>query len=146
MYVKNLQQEYKETSKSKIRVFGRERYPTRTFSTTPLKTVKYLPTTTYYSVVDSQTEQVIIPFDTNYTKVSCDSSGNYFNLDLLIVMKKRVAILKGGDSVEREVSLSTGQSCSKALIRLGYNVKSIDTKENFIDELIKFKPDVVFNA
>ena len=49
-------------------------------------------------------------------------------------MKKRVAILKGGDSVEREVSLSTGQSCSKALIRLGYNVKSIDTKENFIGE------------
>ena len=61
-------------------------------------------------------------------------------------MKKRVAILKGGDSVEREVSLSTGQSCFKALIRLGYNVKSIDTKENFINELIKFKPDVVFNA
>ena len=47
-------------------------------------------------------------------------------------MKKRVAILKGGNSVEREVSLSTGQSCSKALTRLGYNVKSIDTKENFI--------------
>ena len=61
-------------------------------------------------------------------------------------MKKRVAILKGGNSVEREVSLSTGQSCSKALIRLGYYVKSIDTKENFIGELIKFKPDVVFNA
>lgn len=79
LYVKNLQQEYKETSKGKIRVFGRERYPTRTFSTTPLKTVKYLPSTSYYSVVDSQTEQVIIPFDTNYTKLSCDSSGNYFN-------------------------------------------------------------------
>ena len=57
-------------------------------------------------------------------------------------MIKRVAILKGGNSVEREVSLSTGQSCFKALIRLGYYVKSIDTKENFIDELIKFKPDV----
>ena len=41
--------------------------------------MKYLPTTTYYSVVD---EQVIIPFDTNYTKVSCDSSGNYFNFGL----------------------------------------------------------------
>ena len=61
-------------------------------------------------------------------------------------MKKRVAILKGVDSVEREFSISTRQSCSKALIRLGYNVKSIDTKENFIGELIKFKPDVVFNA
>ena len=79
LYVKNLQQEYKESSKGKIRVFGRERYPTRTFSSTPLKTVKYLPSTTYYSVVDSQTEQVIIPFDTNYTKLSCDANGNYFN-------------------------------------------------------------------
>jgi|TARA_Y100000289_G_scaffold65409_1_gene78925 hypothetical protein len=79
VYVKNLSTEYKESSKAKIRVFGRERYPTRTFSSTPLKTVKYLPSTSYYSVVDSQTEQVIIPFDTNYTKLSCDASGNYFN-------------------------------------------------------------------
>ena len=79
LYIKNLQKEYKQESKSKIRVFGRERYPTRTFSSSPLKTVKYLPSTSYYSIVDSQTEQVIIPFDTNYTKISCDSSGNYFN-------------------------------------------------------------------
>ena len=79
VYVKNLQTEYKESSKGKIRVFGRERYPNRSFSTSPLKTVKYLPTTSYYSVVDADTEQVIVPFDTNYTKLSCDSSGNYFN-------------------------------------------------------------------
>ena len=80
VYVKNLGTEYKESSKGKIRVFGRERFPARTFSSTSnYKTVKYLPTTSYYSVVDAQTEQVIIPFDTNYTKVSCDSSGNYFN-------------------------------------------------------------------
>lgn len=79
LYIKNLQKEYKQESKSKIRVFGRERYPTRTFSSSPLKTIKYLPSTSYYSIVDSQTEQVIIPFDTNYTKISCDSSGNYFN-------------------------------------------------------------------
>ena len=80
VYLKNLGTEYKESSKAKIRVFGRERFPARTFSTTSnYKLVKYLPTTTYYSVVDAETEQVIIPFDTNYTKVSCDSSGNYFN-------------------------------------------------------------------
>ena len=80
LYVKNLGTEYKESSKGKIRVFGRERFPARTFSTTSnYKLVKYLPTTTYYSVVDAETEQVIIPFDTNYTKVSCDSEGNYFN-------------------------------------------------------------------
>lgn len=79
VYVKNLDTQYKETSKAKIRVFGRERYPTRSFSSNPLKTVKYLPTTSYYSVVDAETEQVLIPFDTSYTKLSCDSSGNYFN-------------------------------------------------------------------
>ena len=80
VYVKNLGTEYKETSKAKIRVYGRERFPARTFSTTSNYTlVKYLPTTTYYSVVDAETEQVIIPFDTNYTKVSCDSTSNYFN-------------------------------------------------------------------
>ena len=80
VYLKNLGTAYKETSKAKIRVFGRERFPARTFSSTSnYKTIKYLPTTSYYSVVDAQTEQVIIPFDTNYTKVSCDSSGNYFN-------------------------------------------------------------------
>ena len=46
-------------------------------------------------------------------------------------MKKRVAILKGGDSVEREVSLSTGQSCSKALIRLGLQCKVDRYKRKF---------------
>ena len=35
LYVKNLQTEYKESSKGKIRVFGRERYPNRSFSTSP---------------------------------------------------------------------------------------------------------------
>ena len=80
LYLKNLRGAYKETSKAKIRVYGRERFPARTFSTTSnFKLVKYLPTTTYYSVVDGETDQVIIPFDTNYTKVSCDSDGNYFN-------------------------------------------------------------------
>ena len=79
LYVKGLTTEYKETSKAKIRVFGRERYATRTFSTSPTKVVKYLPTTSYYSVVDAETHQTIIPFDDTYTKISCDSTSNYFN-------------------------------------------------------------------
>lgn len=79
LYVKNLKTEYKETSKGKVRVFGRDRYPNRSFASNPIKSVKYLPSTSYYSVVDAETDQVIIPFDTNYTKLSCDTSGNYFN-------------------------------------------------------------------
>jgi len=79
LYVKGLGTEYKETSKAKVRVYGRARFPERSFVSSPMADVKYLPTTLYYSVVDAETEQVIIPFDTNYTKVSCDSTSNYFN-------------------------------------------------------------------
>ena len=81
VYFKNLRQEYKEGSIVKFRVVGRELYPTTAFSTTPSElTVKYLPSgSIYYSVRDAETEEVIVPFGTG-SKISCDSSGNYFNL------------------------------------------------------------------
>jgi hypothetical protein len=80
LYSKTLMAEYKEASISRIRMVGRQRYPTRTFSTASAYTiVKYLPTTTYYQVRDVETNLVIIPYNTTYTKVSCDSSGNYFD-------------------------------------------------------------------
>ena len=87
VYFQNMRPEYKEKSKVKFRVVGRELYPTRGFETTPAAlTIKTLPqgTTamgqgTYYSVKDAHTEDVIIPFSTG-SIVSCDSSGNYFNV------------------------------------------------------------------
>ena len=87
VYFKNLKPEYKEKSKVKFRFVGRELYPTRGFATTPAAlTVKTLPqgTTslghgTYYSVKDSLTDDVIVPFGTG-SIVSCDSQGNYFNI------------------------------------------------------------------
>ena len=87
VYFKNLKPEYKEKSKVKFRVVGRELYPTRGFDTTPAAlTVKYLPSGSrsleqgsYYSVKDAETEDVIIPFST-VSIISCDSTSNYFNL------------------------------------------------------------------
>lgn len=80
IYPKTLLAEYKEESIARIRIVGRERYPSRTFSTTSAySTIKYLPETTYYQVRDAETNLVLIPFDTTYTKVSCDSNGNYFD-------------------------------------------------------------------
>ena len=80
VYLKDFQSEYKENSKTKIRVYGRERFPARTFAnSSPTKSVKYLPTTAYYSVVDADTNKTFIPFDDTYTKLSCDSTSNYFN-------------------------------------------------------------------
>ena len=80
IYPKNLSSEYKESSKSRVRVVGRERYPQRSFSdSNPYTTIKYLPQNTYYQVRDVETNLVLIPYDTTYTKLSCDSNGNYFD-------------------------------------------------------------------
>src|SRR5271163_4948045 len=63
---------------------------------------------------------------------------------------KHVAVLKGGWSAEREVSLVSGAACAKALRELGYKVTEIDMKPEIgprvIDMLSWTKPDVVFNA
>jgi len=81
LYMKGLRPEYKENAKTRFRVVGRERFPDKTYSTTPSNlTVKYLPSTSsYYSIVDAETEDVIVPFGSG-SKLSCDSTGNYFNL------------------------------------------------------------------
>jgi D-alanine-D-alanine ligase len=60
----------------------------------------------------------------------------------------RVALLMGGWSVEREVSLSSGAECAKALRSEGYDVTVIDVSRD-LDALVKAltpRPDVVFNA
>ena len=81
VYMKGLRPEYKEDSKVRFRVVGRERFPTATYDTTPSNlVVKYLPSgSSYYSIRDAYTEDVIIPFGSG-SKVSCDSTGNYFNM------------------------------------------------------------------
>tara|TARA_R110001583_G_scaffold40214_1_gene128638 strand:- start:1332 stop:2492 length:1161 start_codon:yes stop_codon:yes gene_type:complete len=81
IYFKNLRTEYKESSVTKLRLVGRELYPTTAFATTPSElSVKYLPSSSvFYSVKDADTEETIIPYGTG-SIVSCDSTGNYFNL------------------------------------------------------------------
>jgi hypothetical protein len=84
LYMRGLRPEYREKSKVKFRVIGRERYPEPSYSSTDqyqtgYTTVKYLPSgSTYYQIKDAYTEEVIVPFGTG-SIVSCDSTGNYFN-------------------------------------------------------------------
>jgi len=62
------------------------------------------------------------------------------------VSKERVAVVMGGPSSEREVSLASGQGVLGALERLGYESRSLDFDARFVDALRGFKPDIVFNA
>lgn len=63
-------------------------------------------------------------------------------------MKKKVAVLMGGWSEEREVSLSSGQGVSQALKEAGYDVTDIDVTRDvakFVSDIKAVEPDVVFN-
>ncbi|MCX7349136.1 MAG: D-alanine--D-alanine ligase, partial [Alphaproteobacteria bacterium] len=58
-----------------------------------------------------------------------------------------VAVLLGGWSAEREVSLSSGKACTAALERAGFKAVPIDVRrEPIVADLLRLKPDVAFNA
>ncbi len=81
---------YKDTEIARIRFYGRDKYPQKSATNLfPLQTVKRLPETTYYSVVDAATDETIIPFDDIYTKVSCDDTSNFIYLDMNGLMPER---------------------------------------------------------
>ncbi|MEP4197429.1 MAG: D-alanine--D-alanine ligase [Aliishimia sp.] len=61
-------------------------------------------------------------------------------------LPERVAVIMGGPSAEREVSLSTGRGCAEALRAAGYEVIEVDANLDLAQRLQSEKPDVVFNA
>lgn len=63
-------------------------------------------------------------------------------------MKKynHIAVLKGGLSAERSVSLNSGAACANALRENGYEVTEVDVDEHITSVLQDLKPDAVFNA
>jgi D-alanine-D-alanine ligase len=61
-------------------------------------------------------------------------------------MAKHVAVLMGGWSAEREVSLRSGEACAKALNRLGYRVSPIDAGRDVATALTAIRPDAALNV
>jgi D-alanine-D-alanine ligase len=61
-------------------------------------------------------------------------------------MSKHVAVLMGGWSVEREVSLNSGAGCAAALERAGFRVTRVDVQRDIAAVLEKLRPDVAFNG
>jgi D-alanine-D-alanine ligase len=59
---------------------------------------------------------------------------------------RHVAILMGGLSSEREVSLVSGKACAEALERLGARVSRVDAGRDLAEVLARLKPDVCYNA
>src|SRR5260370_20220508 len=61
-------------------------------------------------------------------------------------MDKHVAVLMGGWSAEREVSLRSGAACAEALARLGYRASRIDVARHIAPVLTDLKPHLALHV
>jgi len=81
VYVRNNRELIHRDSKERIRIVGRERYPVKTYaSASENMVVKHLPTSSFWSIQDYKTGETVVDYDETYTKLSCDGSGNYFDI------------------------------------------------------------------
>jgi hypothetical protein len=68
----------------RVDVFARQEFPLKNFNRqtqfSQFLIPQYLPTSSFYSIKDNETEEIILDFD-NYTQLSCDTAGNFFMLD-----------------------------------------------------------------
>ena len=74
-------QEFNQNAVNRFHVNISPLYPSRVFQTSSLYTgLNYLPTASYYAVKDLDTNEFVINFDNQYTQISSDSVGNYFDI------------------------------------------------------------------
>ena len=77
----NIKEEFEDTAIYDFRVKARDTYPTRAFQTSSVYlNAKALPTSSYWGLKDIKTNEMVVDFDTSYTKLSADSGSNYFKV------------------------------------------------------------------
>lgn len=102
-----LKKYYSENEKAKIRIYANQRYPQKQYTTQSYYTKNYyLPSSSYYEVRDAHTDEIILPFNTTGSKISCDGTSSYFNLWMDSFQPERFyrVVIKtetdGGDTVQ----------------------------------------------
>jgi hypothetical protein len=86
---KNVKETYVRGSKERVRFVVRDKYPQKNFNTElRYKNVYYLPTSSYFSIVDRQAGTIVSPAD-QFAKLSCDATGSYFVLDTSNLYRNR---------------------------------------------------------
>ena len=109
----NNQNTYKYgTKKYRFRVNSRDKYPQRVFTTSSLYTTnKALPETSYWALQDAKTDDIVVDFDTDYTKISCDATSSYFDMYMNGLEPERYykvlikTVLSDGESYEIDNNL-----------------------------------------
>ena len=72
---------YVDNGKQRFRLSARPKYPVKSFTTSsPFLTNYALPSASYWGLRDENTEEMVVDFDTQFTKISCDSNGAFFDI------------------------------------------------------------------
>ena len=79
--IKNHKPEYVDSDKVRFRISARPKYPARTFTTSSIYLTEYkLPINSYWGIQDDFSQEMIVEFDTTYTKISADNVSSYFDI------------------------------------------------------------------
>jgi len=79
--VKNNKGRYPDIGKQRFRLTSRPTFPTRTFTTSSVYLSNHvLPSASYWGLRDENTEEMVVDFNTDFTKISCDSNGSFFDV------------------------------------------------------------------
>ena len=79
--VTNNKGKYEGVGTQRFRISAKPKYPVKTFSTTSPYLLNYaLPTASYWGIKDENTTEMVIDFDKQFTKISCDSTGPFFDV------------------------------------------------------------------
>ena len=79
--IKNHREKYSDSDSVRFRLSARPKYPTRSFTTSSIYLTEYkLPETSYWGIKDEYSGEMIIDFDTSYTKISSDNTSSYFDI------------------------------------------------------------------
>jgi hypothetical protein len=79
--ISNNKSEFEENAIYTFKIKTRDIYPIRVFQTSSVYlNTKSLPSSSYWALKDVKTEEMVVDFDTNYTKISCNNISNYFKI------------------------------------------------------------------
>jgi hypothetical protein len=79
--ITNNKSEFEENTVYTFKIKARDRFPVRAFQTSSVYlNAKVLPSSSYWALKDVKTEEMVIDFDTTFTKISCNNVSNYFKM------------------------------------------------------------------
>lgn len=107
---------YVDSGKQRFRLSARPKYPQRSFTTSSAYLTNYaLPSASYWGLRDENTEEMVVPFDTDFTKVSCDSNGSFFDVYMDGLQPERYYRILVKTTLDGSTTVIDGQNIFKVV-------------------------------